>query len=181
MPLPMEPWTNQWPNWIDLLKSLWDFWWIPTCTSPLPRLVDLCSNGWWEKFGPDISSFKCACFIGCRHQSALLILLHILFSDPVCPSFFFCSTCDKLPFAYYPREGFVKYARSLRASQVALVKNLPMVSVQKTIRDVWVRKIPWKRAWQSTPGFVPRKSHEQRSLTGYRPWGCKELDTIIAT
>jgi len=61
------------------------------------------------------------------------------------------------------------------------VKNLPMVSVQKTIRDVWVRKIPWKRAWQSTPGFVPRKSHEQRSLTGYRPWGCKESDTIIAT
>ena len=40
----------------------------------------------------------------------------------------------------------------------------------------WVRNIPWKRAWQSTPGFLPRTSHIQRSLTGYSPWGCKESD-----
>ena len=30
----------------------------------------------------------------------------------------------------------------------------------------WVRKIPWKRAWQSTPVFLPGKSHGQRSLAG---------------
>ena len=180
MPLPMEPWTNHWPNWIDLLKSLWDFWWIPTCTSPLPRLVDLCSNWWWEKFGPDISSFKCACFIGCRHQSALLILLHILFSDPVCP-IFFCSTCDKLPFEYYPREGFVKGLKFKGFSGGTSGEEPAYGLSAETMRDMWVGKIPWKRAWQSTPGFLPRKSHEQRSLTGYRPWGCKESDTIIAT
>ena len=31
---------------------------------------------------------------------------------------------------------------------------------------------------QPTPLFLPGKSHGQRSLAGYSPWGCKELDTI---
>ena len=42
--------------------------------------------------------------------------------------------------------------------------------------DPWVRKIPWKRAWQHSPG-MPGEFHAQRSLVGYSPWGCKELDT----
>ena len=29
----------------------------------------------------------------------------------------------------------------------------------------------------TTPGFLPGESHGQRSLAGYRPWGCKESDT----
>ena len=32
--------------------------------------------------------------------------------------------------------------------------------------DTWVGKIPWRRAWQPTPIFLPEKSHGQRSLTG---------------
>ena len=35
----------------------------------------------------------------------------------------------------------------------------------------WLRKIPWRRAWQFTPVFLPGESHEQRSLAGYSPWG----------
>ena len=34
-----------------------------------------------------------------------------------------------------------------------------------------------RRKWQSTPGLLPGKSHGQRSLVGYSPWGRKELDT----
>ena len=34
-----------------------------------------------------------------------------------------------------------------------------------------VGKIPWRRAWQPTPGFLPRESHGQRSLEGYSPQG----------
>jgi len=30
---------------------------------------------------------------------------------------------------------------------------------------------------QPTPVFLPEKIHGQRSLMGYGPWGCKELDT----
>ena len=41
----------------------------------------------------------------------------------------------------------------------------------------WVWKSPWKRKWQTTPVFLPGKSHGQRSLVGYGPWGHKELDT----
>ena len=43
--------------------------------------------------------------------------------------------------------------------------------------DPWVGKIPWRREWQPTPVFLPGKSHGQRSLVGYRPWGHKESDT----
>ena len=35
----------------------------------------------------------------------------------------------------------------------------------------WVRKIPWRRAWQPTPVLLPGKSHGQRSMAGYSPWG----------
>ena len=40
----------------------------------------------------------------------------------------------------------------------------------------WVGKIPWRRKWQSTPVFLPGKSHRQRSLVGYTPWSHKESD-----
>ena len=35
--------------------------------------------------------------------------------------------------------------------------------------DPWIGKIPWRRAWQPTSVFMPRKSHGQRSLVGYNP------------
>ena len=36
---------------------------------------------------------------------------------------------------------------------------------------------PGEGNWQSTPGLLPGKSHGQRSLVGYSPWGRKESDT----
>ena len=42
--------------------------------------------------------------------------------------------------------------------------------------DPWFGKIPWRRAWQPTPVFLLGESHGQRSLVGYSPWDCKELD-----
>jgi len=41
-------------------------------------------------------------------------------------------------------------------------------------------KIPWRRAWQPTPVFLPGKSYGQ-SLAGYNPWGRKESDTTEVT
>ena len=43
--------------------------------------------------------------------------------------------------------------------------------------DPWVGKIVWRRNWQPTPVVLPGKSHGQRSVVGYSPWGRKELDT----
>ena len=42
--------------------------------------------------------------------------------------------------------------------------------------DPWIRKIPWRRARQPTPVFLPGEIHGQRSLAGYSPCSCKELD-----
>ena len=35
---------------------------------------------------------------------------------------------------------------------------------------------PCKGAWHPTPLFLPGEFHGPRSLVGYNPWGCKELD-----
>ena len=45
----------------------------------------------------------------------------------------------------------------------------------------WVGQIPWRRAWQPTPIFLPGESHGQRSLEGYSPWGHRESDMTEAT
>ena len=42
-------------------------------------------------------------------------------------------------------------------------------------------KMPWRRAWTPTPVFLPGESHGQRSLAGYSPRGCTELDVTEQT
>ena len=58
-----------------------------------------------------------------------------------------------------------------------MAKNLPA----RCGFGPWVRKNPWRRKWQPTPVFLPGKSHGQRSLADYSPWGCKELDSTERT
>ena len=62
-----------------------------------------------------------------------------------------------------------------RSSQVALVVKNPPTNAGDE-RD---GKSPWRRAWQSTPAFLPGESHAQRSLEGYM--GLKEPDTTEVT
>ena len=62
------------------------------------------------------------------------------------------------------------------------VKNrLQYRSLRRHGLDPWVGKIPWRRAWQPTPVFLPGESHGQWSLVGYSPWGGKGLDMTEAT
>ena len=53
------------------------------------------------------------------------------------------------------------------------VKNPPQCGRPEL--NPWVVKILWRRAWQSTPVFLPGEFHGQRSLVGYSPWGQEEL------
>ena len=76
----------------------------------------------------------------------------------------------------------------MRASQVVLVAKNPPLAKNPTYQcrrqcwfNPWVRKIPWRRAWQPTPVFLPGKSHGQRNLAGCSPWGHTESDTTEAT
>ena len=66
------------------------------------------------------------------------------------------------------------------ASQVALVVKEPTCQCRRRKRhgfDPWVGKIPWRRAWQPTPVFLPGESHGQRNLVNYSPWVHEELET----
>ena len=53
---------------------------------------------------------------------------------------------------------------------------LPMQETWDVGSIPFVWKIPWRRAWQHTPVFLPGESHGQRSLAGYSPWGSRESD-----
>ena len=56
-----------------------------------------------------------------------------------------------------------------------MVKN-PLAKCRRPGFDLWAGQIPWRRAWQPTPVFLPGESHGQRSLADYSPWGHKESD-----
>ena len=71
-----------------------------------------------------------------------------------------------------PGEGIGYPLQYSWASLVAqMVKNL--LQCGRPEFDPWVGKIPWRKEWQSTPVFLPEKSHGQRSLAGYSSWGHK--------
>ena len=70
------------------------------------------------------------------------------------------------------------------ASQVVLGENNLPANPRRHKRcgfNPWVGSIPWWRAWQPTPVFLPGESHGQRSLAGYSTWGHKELDITEVT
>jgi len=54
-----------------------------------------------------------------------------------------------------------------------VVRNPP---VMQEMQETWVQILGWRRNWQTTPGFLPEKLHEQRRLMGYSLWGRKESD-----
>ena len=54
------------------------------------------------------------------------------------------------------------------------VKNPPANSGDADL--ILDQEDPWTRRWQPTPVFLPGKSHGQRSLVGYSPWGLKGSD-----
>jgi len=49
------------------------------------------------------------------------------------------------------------------------------------IQEMRVQSLGWKEPLEEgmatgPPVFLPGKSHGQRNLAGYSPWGCKEWD-----
>ena len=49
------------------------------------------------------------------------------------------------------------------------------------MQETWVQSLGWKhpleKGMATHSSFLPGEFHGQRSLAGYSPWGCKELDT----
>ena len=69
------------------------------------------------------------------------------------------------------------YIQNLDFPGGSVVKNLPASAGDIGL----IPKIPWKRAQQPTPVFLPGKSHGQRSLVGNSPQGCKKIGHDLAT
>ena len=68
---------------------------------------------------------------------------------------------------------------SLASHVLQVVKFLPANAGDT--RDK-IRSLGWEDPlWQPTPIFLPGKSHGQRSLVNFSPWGCKESDTTEHT
>ena len=54
-------------------------------------------------------------------------------------------------------------------SQVGPVVNKPACQCRRCKKhgfNPWVGKIPWRKAWQPTPVFLPGELHRQRNLAG---------------
>ena len=62
----------------------------------------------------------------------------------------------------------------------AFLLDFQMVKNWPAMQETWVQSLCWEDPmedkWQPTPVFLPREFQGQRSLVGYSPWGCKELD-----
>ena len=63
---------------------------------------------------------------------------------------------------------------TLKASFLAqMVKDLPANAGDQAWYLGW--EDPLEKEWQPIPGFLPGKSHEQRSLAGYSLWSSKTV------
>ena len=67
----------------------------------------------------------------------------------------------------------LNYLSSLVAETV---KSLP------AMQETWVWSLggedPLEKGMATQPSILPWEFHGQKSLVGYRPWGCKESDTF---
>ena len=88
------------------------------------------------------------------------------------PFWGFCCALDLMLVNFLYKKPGSKYSG---ASFVAQQKESTW-QCRRRRSDPWARKIPWRRKWQPTPVFLPGKSHRQRSLAGYSPWGHKGVE-----
>ena len=87
----------------------------------------------------------------------------------------FLNMLSRLVITFLPRN------KHLLISSISLCKGFPGGKMVKSLPSLWgtwvqswAGKVSWRRKWQPTSVFLPGKSHGQRSLSGYSPWGRRE-------
>ena len=104
----------------------------------------------------------CVCVSACTHLACLC----------VCPTLSTYLDCSKPPPP--PSSFFLIIKLYMLGGFPGGLGGLSVCLQCRTPRfNPWVGKIPWRRAWQPTPVFLPGESQGQRSLVGYSPWGCR--------
>ena len=73
---------------------------------------------------------------------------------------------------------YISYDPSFTSSSA--VKDLPAIQEMQDTH-LWAEKIPWRRAWQSTPVFPPGEPQGQKSLVDHSSRGPKESDMTKVT
>ena len=61
----------------------------------------------------------------------------------------------------------------------------PAMKETPAMQEMWVRSLGWKdpleKEMATSPVFLSGKSHGQKSLEGYSPWGRKESNSTEVT
>ena len=86
----------------------------------------------------------------------------------------YCSVCVSWG-AFADRDHFMELNSQLCFPGGSAIKNLPPV------QEMWVQSLgredPLEKEMAAHSSILSEKSHGQRGLAGYSPWGCKELNT----
>ena len=124
--------------------------------------------GWLQSIGSQrvehhwVTDIEIACSPQRPHTGNIILEERSFIEDALCQAL--CCKCFsyiKENYSYFPGHTSGKES----ASQFRRHRRHKF--------DPWVRKIPWRRAQQPTPAFLPGESHGQRSLLGYSPWVTK--------
>ena len=110
----------------------------------------------------------------CGHSASLPFSCHLLKDKPRFSASVSSKFCKYACMVLIISFSIIPCHCSKWASQVALVVKNPPASVGMPQMQFW--SLGWKIPWQPTPVFLPEKSHGQKSLVGYSPRSCKELD-----
>ena len=86
---------------------------------------------------------------------------------------------SKMFYLRSPGEGIGYLLHFSWASPVAHTVKNPLAVWETWVRSLGREDPLEEREELPTPGSSPGESHGQRSLAGYSPWGCKELDTTV--
>ena len=103
-----------------------------------------------------------------------------------------CQKCPALKMTLWLMTAKVSSEQCILLVSLKIIKGLPGGTSGKESGcwsrrgktcqfDPWIGKIPWRRALESIPVFLPGESHGKWSLAGYSPWGKKQLDMTEVT
>ena len=160
-----------------------------------------CSVGWWlfTKFGKVLAviSSRFWFFFFCSSPS-LLSFSTIVFGPCTSLVLFFTSRIKfssarprskqlgekALNLCYVHGETGIFFQKALlwgHRQQFQTLLEAQVVKNPPAVQETWVWSLgledAQRRKWVPTPVFLPGKSHGQRSLASYSPWGHKESDT----
>ena len=77
-------------------------------------------------------------------------------------------------------DKVVKKNNGMLSQSMYVLFSLPIHFSHSCQRTIIKCKL-WRRKWQPTPVFLPGKSHGQRSLSEYNPWGRRRVGNELTT